>query len=163
MYFRLCDHYLTEDEYEYEYEDQENDLCIICLDHTIEKKVKENALFKNYKFQCNCNYTIHKDCFENWIQIKSKCPICNSFIEKEKIECCILFIPVPIYNTSIRLFFYKIEFTYTPNHFIFIRVILVYLLSFIHYFLLLIFFTFVFYLMEIFIPILVPTKKSIEN
>ena len=42
---------------------------------------------------CDCDYNIHKECLNSWININSKCLICHQFVTKKScknalILCC---------------------------------------------------------------------------
>jgi len=47
----------------------ENDLCYICL----ETCKKPGTLDLN----CDCNYSVHKKCFDKWYRINKTCIICH--------------------------------------------------------------------------------------
>ena len=88
MYFPVFQHYLMENYEELESRnknrleinenDKNKDVCIICLEINDIMKAKQLFIIEKYNIQCNCNYYIHKVCFEEWIRIRKSCPICKS-------------------------------------------------------------------------------------
>ena len=97
MYFPLFEPYLNENSIIENFESNSNrntiinnvqdDVCIICLEKKDSIKMKEycsdisfemrNSV-KNYNIKCDCNYSIHPSCLNEWIKIKNSCPICKS-------------------------------------------------------------------------------------
>ena len=52
----------------------EKEECIICLDE-VETEWRE----------LECHHRYHKQCIENWITIRAKCPMCMKNIKETKI------------------------------------------------------------------------------
>ena len=56
--------------------------CVICLEelyinHKITEKANSIQTFKSIYKQCPCEYTIHTNCFDEWISVTPACPICH--------------------------------------------------------------------------------------
>ena len=52
-----------------------DNVCIICS-HDIDKN---KIILKNdYKTDCRCNYSYHKQCIEKWFEYNMVCPLCKS-------------------------------------------------------------------------------------
>lgn len=55
--------------------------CFICMESSIYEKLIElkniNNFIKNYSKNCKCNSLIHLKCLNDWINVKSVCPICR--------------------------------------------------------------------------------------
>jgi hypothetical protein len=54
---------------------QEKEECIICLDD-VETEWRD----------LECHHRYHKQCIENWIVVRAKCPMCMKPIKNNKIE-----------------------------------------------------------------------------
>ena len=54
---------------------EEKEECIICLDE-VEKEWRE----------LECHHRYHKQCIENWIKVKAKCPLCMKQINDRREE-----------------------------------------------------------------------------
>ena len=54
---------------------EEKEECIICLDE-VEKEWRE----------LECHHRYHKQCIENWIKVKAKCPLCMKQIHSRREE-----------------------------------------------------------------------------
>ena len=54
---------------------EEKEECIICLDE-VEKEWRE----------LECHHRYHKQCIENWIKVKAKCPLCMKHINDKREE-----------------------------------------------------------------------------
>ena len=59
----------------HEQQEQEKEECVICLDD-VETEWRELA----------CHHRYHKQCIENWIVVRAKCPMCMKPIKNNKIE-----------------------------------------------------------------------------
>lgn len=57
------------------HEQQEKEECVICLDE-VETEWRELA----------CHHRYHKQCIENWITVRAKCPMCMKSIKDNKVE-----------------------------------------------------------------------------
>lgn len=55
--------------------------CFICMENSTDGELIQlkniNNYIKNYTKNCKCNSLIHLKCLNNWIDIKSVCPICR--------------------------------------------------------------------------------------
>jgi hypothetical protein len=58
-----------------EYHQQEKEECIICLDD-VETEWRD----------LECHHRYHKQCIEEWIAVRAKCPMCMKPIKNDKIE-----------------------------------------------------------------------------
>jgi hypothetical protein len=56
-------------------EEKEKEECIICLDE-VEKEWRE----------LECHHRYHKQCIENWIKVKARCPLCMKQIHNRREE-----------------------------------------------------------------------------
>lgn len=63
------------EEYHEQQEQQEKEECVICLDD-VETEWRELA----------CQHRYHKQCIENWITVRAKCPMCMKSIKNNKTE-----------------------------------------------------------------------------
>ena len=58
------------------------------------KKLCSEPIFSINKFVykiCDCDYNIHKECLNSWININSKCLICHQFVTKKSCKNAIDF------------------------------------------------------------------------
>lgn len=56
--------------------DENDDICIICLDKPSEYN----------KYNSECNHTLCIQCASQWINIKENCPLCNHKLERLTID-----------------------------------------------------------------------------
>jgi hypothetical protein len=61
--------------YHVQEEKEEKEECIICLDE-VEKEWRE----------LECRHRYHKQCIENWIKVKARCPLCMKQINDKREE-----------------------------------------------------------------------------
>jgi hypothetical protein len=61
--------------YHEQQEQQEKEECVICLDE-VETEWRELA----------CQHRYHKQCIENWITVRAKCPMCMKSIKDNNVE-----------------------------------------------------------------------------
>lgn len=57
------------------HEQQEKEECVICLDE-VETEWRE----------LECHHRYHKQCIEEWIAVRAKCPMCMKSIKDNKVE-----------------------------------------------------------------------------
>ena len=60
-----------------------NSCCSICLE---DDGVPVSEL--QYVFQCNCQYIVHKKCFDEWLAREPKCLICGKSVFDIRGERC---------------------------------------------------------------------------
>ncbi len=69
-------------EFKIEYKSDDNKECFICMENTNNHMIIELIKIKTYIKYCQCNAYVHMNCFDKWINIKSKCPICRKKMKK---------------------------------------------------------------------------------
>lgn len=55
-------------------QNKNSETCIVCLEYSDTTLSVLDHLKKN----CQCNYSIHKDCIDTWVKKESVCPICKN-------------------------------------------------------------------------------------
>ena len=68
-----------------------NNVCLICYET---QEMCSEPIFSINKFVykiCDCDYNIHKECLNSWININSKCLICHQFVTKKSCKNAIDF------------------------------------------------------------------------
>ncbi len=81
------------------HEQQEKEECVICLDD-VETEWRELA----------CHHRYHKQCIENWITVRAKCPMCMKSIKDNKVEHINNSLAEEIHYIAIRRFLLFIFF-----------------------------------------------------
>jgi hypothetical protein len=54
-----------------------NNVCIICTNE-FKKDDEIITLSKEYDIDCECNYSYHRDCIDEWFERSRSCPLCRS-------------------------------------------------------------------------------------
>ena len=57
--------------------------CIICFDDLEEKEIGR---------MINCEHIFHKECINQWLNVKQTCPCCRTSIKKEDEERIIIIV-----------------------------------------------------------------------
>jgi len=81
------------------HEQQEKEECVICLDD-VETEWRELA----------CHHRYHKQCIENWITVRAKCPMCMKSIKDNNVEHINNSLAEEIHYIAIRRFLLFIFF-----------------------------------------------------
>ena len=55
--------------------------CVICID---ELEMKETCKM------INCNHVFHKECIQDWLNVKHNCPICRTSIHQNREEVILI-------------------------------------------------------------------------
>jgi hypothetical protein len=90
MIFRTLEHYNGDylQNSDLQNSDLQNDIsiCFICYEikTTYEIETKQLNLLKDYIKKCNCNGWVHNQCLNKWYELCNKCPICRTFVYKNK-------------------------------------------------------------------------------
>jgi len=65
-------------EIESEIEENQDDICCICLEPDSVISLQKAHLLYNIVRHCSCKEMVHNYCIRSWFTIKNSCPICNT-------------------------------------------------------------------------------------
>lgn len=123
MIFRLVEHYNDDIEIKKNVVIEE---CFICFELVIENNVKPINLKSQcfYLKLCGCDGWIHKNCLDTWCLTNDKCPICRTYMTKNRVIVSVMIkndtLSKPIYLFLYRNFFRILRFIFVTITFFYV-------------------------------------------